>query len=405
MTSHISSHRIAVAVLLAVAIVPGAFAAAAGGIPVAADAPDLEGQPAAQAQSGANTSQQNATNATATVVFDNQTTNGSAIIIENATLPEGGFVAIHGPGYARQGVVSGSAITVSRYLEPGTHHNVTIQFSNGVPGAVSNSSNFSGAYGPLSAVLYRDTNGNKHYDYVDSLGQNDTSYRRGGTRVADQARVVTQQQLDRKNRPSATVTLTNQTATNGTLTVARVRVPRGGWVVVHNRTYLTANDPLTSAVGRSKYQTAGIHRNVTVSLDRRLSRTQRVVAVVYDDTNDNKRYDYLRSGGVRDAAYVNRSGQNATLVTDTAHVSVASPTTTAMETATATPTPSPTSTSLPSPTSSEPTPAQSPSTTDQPPSAGVSASGGMLSDVPVWIKMGLLIVGTFVGVLLIIRWT
>jgi membrane-bound metal-dependent hydrolase YbcI (DUF457 family) len=324
--------------------------------------------------------------ASATVVFRNQTTNGTNVTISSVTLPEGGFVVIHGPGYSRQGIVSGSAITVSRYLSPGTHRNVTIPFANGVPGAVSNISEFDGAYAPLSAVVYADTNGNHHYDYVESVGQNDSAYRRNGSRVDDQARVVTQAQIDRKTQPTAAVTLTNQSAADGTLTVERVRLPHGGWIVIHNQTYLSENDPLTSAVGHSKYLSAGVHRNVTVSLDQPLTRSQSVAAVAYRDTNGNKRYDYLRSGGVDDAAYVNRSSGNATLVTDRAHVSVPSPTVT--PTHTVAPTTAGTSTTQAAPT------------TDRPP-----ASGGVLSGLSVWFKGVLVVVAVVLGLTLIGRVT
>jgi membrane-bound metal-dependent hydrolase YbcI (DUF457 family) len=326
------------------------------------------------------------TNASTMVAFTNQTTSGTNVTISSVTLSKGGFVVIHGPGYANQGIVSGSAITVSRYLSPGTHRNVTIQFSNGVPGAVSNVSEFSGAYAPLSAVVYADTNGNHHYDYVESVGQNDTAYRRNGSRVDDQARVVTQDQLDRKTQPTAAVTLTNQSAADGTLTVERVRLPHGGWVVVHNQTYLAENDPLTSVGGRSTYLSAGVHRNVTVRLDQPLTRSQTVVAVPYRDTNGNKRYDYLRSGGVYDAGYVNRTGQNATIVTDRAHVSVPSPTTTPAHTS--------------APTTAGTLTAQATPTTDRPP-----ASGGVLSSLSVWFKGVLVVVGVVLGLTIIGRVT
>jgi membrane-bound metal-dependent hydrolase YbcI (DUF457 family) len=191
--------------------------------------------------------------ATATVGFANQTTNGTNVTISSVTLPNGGFVVIHGPGYANQGIVSGSAITVSRYLPPGTYHNVSIQFSNGVPGAVSNISEFSGAYAPLSAVVYADTNGNHHYDYVESVGQNDTAYRRNGSRVDDQARVVTQDQLDRKTQPTAAVTLANQSAADGTLTVARACVSRtaDGSSSIIRPTSLKMTRSLALSAGRS----------------------------------------------------------------------------------------------------------------------------------------------------------
>jgi hypothetical protein len=386
--------RFAVAVMLAVIFVSVSFSAAGIAAPVTDSPAGVSGQAVGQAQSPVTTSQQNASTANAAIVFRNQTTNGTNITIASVTLPKGGFVVIHGPGYARQGIVSGSAITSSRYLAPGTHHNVTIQFSNGVPGAVSNITQFKGAYAPLSAVIYQDTNGNHQFDYVETL-QNDTPYQQNGSRVDDQARVVTEEQLDRKTQPTATITFTNQSVTNGTLTVKRASLPKGGFVVVHDARYLRGGDPFKSAIGLSGYLSPGTHQNISVALvNGTVQQNQTLVAVAYRDTNSNRTYDYVRGNGMADYGYVNRSGPNATIVTNTAYVSVSSPT----ATPTPTQTPSPTTADAPRASVTQTSP-----TTDRPSTAD-SASGGMLSDVPLWLEIGLLIIFALIAVQLIIRW-
>jgi membrane-bound metal-dependent hydrolase YbcI (DUF457 family) len=363
--------------VLAVAVV---LAMTVAGIGVAVVPADLS--PVGVA-AGQQTQPQNATNATATVVFQNQTTNGTAVTISSAMLSEGGFIAIHGPGYVRQGVVTPSTITVSRYLPPGTYHNITVQFDRGVPGAVSNISEFSGAYGPLSAVLYRDTNGNHQFDYVETIGQNDTIYRRNGTRVDDQARVVTEEQLDRKTQPTATITFTNQSVADGTLTVKRVSLPEGGFVVVHDARYLRGNNPFKSAIGLSRYLPPGTHHNVSIALvNGTVQHDQSLVAVAYRDTNSNQTYDYVRSGGMADYGYVTRSGPNATLVTDRAYVSVSSPTTT------------PTHTPPPTTMAASRTPTQS-----SPPASGGFLSG-LLSGVSLLLIAAVLAVIAAIGLVL-----
>lgn len=63
----------------------------------------------------------------ATVAFLNQTTNGSAVLVNETTLPEGGYVVIHlanvtGPDNVSVGAVVGN----SSYLDAGVHENLTV---------------------------------------------------------------------------------------------------------------------------------------------------------------------------------------------------------------------------------------------------------------------------------------
>jgi len=59
--------------------------------------------------------------ATAAVTFSDQETSGDSVVVDSATLSEGGFIAIH------QGSASGPVVGNSDYLEPGTVSNVEIQ--------------------------------------------------------------------------------------------------------------------------------------------------------------------------------------------------------------------------------------------------------------------------------------
>lgn len=74
---------------------------------------------------------------------------------------------------------------------------------------------------------------------------------------------------------------------------------------------------------------------------------QTLVAVPYRDTNGNQRYDYIVSGGFQDTAYVNRTGEQAVIVNDTATVSVPANTSGTVFGGTETPTTIPIDTSTP----------------------------------------------------------
>ncbi|HET7324411.1 MAG TPA: metal-dependent hydrolase, partial [Halococcus sp.] len=112
------------------------------------------------------------------VEFSNQTSNGSTVVIERATLPEGGFIALHAGGYAvGPAPADASIIAVSEYLPAGQYENVTIEVSNAPPGNYPglNCSRLNES-GTFAATLYRDTNGNQRFDFVRSFGQTDTAY-------------------------------------------------------------------------------------------------------------------------------------------------------------------------------------------------------------------------------------
>lgn len=297
---------------LGVLVLAGVFLATAPGV-------GLLGAPAALSPVDVAAGQSaNATNAT--VTFTNQTTNESNVTIESATLPEGGFIAVHSSGYTTGGAsAESSVIATSEYLDPGEHTNVTVEVSNAPPGNYPglNRSRLNES-GPLTAMAHRDTNGNERMDYVASLGANDTTYSSSeGSPVADSAGIT----VPAMKEPAASVTFRNQTLQNGTLVVEEARLPDGGFLVVQNESYQRRGDALTSSVGLSGYLPPGNHTNVAIDLlPRSLNRTQTVTVRVSRDTNSNQRYDYIRSDGFRDVAYTvpNRSG----VVTDPAVVRV-----------------------------------------------------------------------------------
>jgi membrane-bound metal-dependent hydrolase YbcI (DUF457 family) len=120
----------------------------------------------------------NSTTERASVAFEDQETTGSTITVENATLPDGGWVVVNNESYESN--PTGSAVGISPYLKPGTHRNVTVSL---LPGAVSENQT-------LIARPSRDTNGNQQYDYVQSDGFEDTGYTLNGSSVSEGADIT-----------------------------------------------------------------------------------------------------------------------------------------------------------------------------------------------------------------------
>lgn len=109
---------------------------------------------------------------TASLTFEDQTSNGSAVTVQSVTVPEGGFVVIHDNGVV-EGEVVESILGQSDYLEPGTSENVTVELNQ----TLNQSQR-------LVAVVYRDSNDNQTFDFVTSNRRADGSYTKPDSREA-----------------------------------------------------------------------------------------------------------------------------------------------------------------------------------------------------------------------------
>ncbi|GAB3664571.1 Ig-like domain-containing protein [Halopiger thermotolerans] len=112
------------------------------------------------------------------VTFEDQTTQGQTVVVDEVSMANGGFVAIHDSSLLTGNVI-GSVIGSSTYLEAGTHENVEITLDEPL-----------GESETLVAMPHRDTNDNQEYDFVEQEGQADGPYTDGGQPITDQA-VVT----------------------------------------------------------------------------------------------------------------------------------------------------------------------------------------------------------------------
>jgi len=273
---------------------------------------------------------QNQTGPTVELDSTNNTTT-KTIVVSKDSLPEGGFVAIHGGGYTR-GVFHGSEIAISQYLTPGTHRNIAIPVNRSIPGG-NNVSKLNATRANLSAALYRDTNNNQRFDFSASFGSTDEYYEQDqGEPVSDTELVSFEKNAQiarqRTQTDPASLQFTDQQLqqANGsiTLTIDNVTLSKGGFIAVHDQRYRPpTNNPLNSTVGISEYLDAGTHQNVTVEmLDGSVTRNQTLLAIPYLDTDDDQTYDYINTGAEVDYAYISRESGATSVINETARIRV-----------------------------------------------------------------------------------
>jgi membrane-bound metal-dependent hydrolase YbcI (DUF457 family) len=319
---------------LALVVVLVTTVAGTGVVAVPADLSPVD-VAAGQSTTQTTTQTQNASSPNATVTVANQTTNGSTVRVQSATLPDGGFVVLTNDPYGEIGLLEESIIAVSKPLSPGTHRNITLRVRRSPPGGYLNRTTLD-TTSDYAVGLHRDTNNNSRFEYITSAGNTDGAYFTGsGTdrRYASDAATIT---IPGSNTPTPTASIRfpNQSTNGSTVTVRSVTLPSGGFVVVHNESYLRGGDPTQTAIGLSGYLSAGTHRNVSVTLvNGSLQQSQTLVAVPSRDTNGNQTYDYVRSEGFQDPAYTG----NGEIITDPASVTVAGSTSPASESSSARP--------------------------------------------------------------------
>lgn len=154
-------------------------------------------------------------NETATVTFENQTSNGTAVVANNTSLPEGGFVVIHAAeaidgdnvtdnenesnmigqenitenvtgdnATDEQEYEAGEVLGNSTYLESGEHENVTIEFDEPIEESQV-----------LIAMPHQDTNDNQEYEFPEA----DNPYMDNGEPVTDDAMITLEEMGEELN--------------------------------------------------------------------------------------------------------------------------------------------------------------------------------------------------------------
>lgn len=115
------------------------------------------------------------------VLFEDQRTSGSIVLVDLVQLPDGGFVVLHEPGDGELGPIAGA----STLLGAGLHQSVPVTLFENVT-----------ATRTLVAAVYEDSNRNRALDVGDGHDHaghdhegRDRVYTAGGQPIGDEARV------------------------------------------------------------------------------------------------------------------------------------------------------------------------------------------------------------------------
>ncbi|MHC3437675.1 DUF7282 domain-containing protein [Natrialbaceae archaeon A-gly3] len=136
----------------------------------------------------------------ASVVVEDQDSDGTSVTVEDVEVPDGGFVAIYGEDVLPEAVAledlepedvdPEAVIGVSEYLEPGEYEDLEVELFD-VPGLEFDEESLEGGEQVLIAVAHEDTAGTGTFAFVETDGEDDGPYVDGdGVVVADDA-VVT----------------------------------------------------------------------------------------------------------------------------------------------------------------------------------------------------------------------
>jgi PGF-CTERM protein len=113
------------------------------------------------------------------ITFNDQNSSGETVLIQSATIPQDGFIAIYDS--TRAGNRTEKVIGASYLLNAGTSDNIRIQLDQPLNQTTS-----------LTAVYHVDSNNNGQFDYVSSNGQQDPAPPEGNQRTVDIAQVSVQ---------------------------------------------------------------------------------------------------------------------------------------------------------------------------------------------------------------------
>ena len=230
--------------------------------------------------------QQNDVTVSASVNFDDQTSDGKTVVVEDVDLSEGGFVTIHDASL-KEGAVLESVVGTSKHLEAGHHEEVVVTLNKPIQET-----------NQLLAMAHKDTNDNQEYDFVDSGGEADGPFTANGNIVMTQATA----------QVTAFVSASSQDATDGeTIVVDEVTLHNGGFVTIHDSSLLDGA-VFDSVRGTSEYLGPGTHENVEITLDEPLEEDDTVIPMAHKDTNANQEYDFSSSDGQADGPYVAAGG-------------------------------------------------------------------------------------------------
>lgn len=140
---------------------------------------------------------------------------------------------------------------------------------------------------------------------------------------------------------ASTVTITDQTASDSTITVDSATLPDGGYIAIHDSSLQTANtteEVVDSVIAVSGYLGPGTYEDETINVSAdnpfadingtELNETQTLIAMPHQETGNNTVYDFVATGGEEDGPYFVNNDPDQGPVIDAATITVSGQTNT-----------------------------------------------------------------------------
>ena len=135
-----------------------------------------------------------------------------------------------------------------------------------------------------------------------------------------------------QNQSNSSITVNNQTISGSRIVVQSVTIPSSGFVVLDLSGAGVAGVLEEDAVAVSEQLPAGTHQNITIPINQSppggvanrssLNNTGNYETIVYRDSNNNGRFEYLTSGTRTDKPMIIGSGAQERLVSDNAQITI-----------------------------------------------------------------------------------
>jgi PGF-CTERM protein len=111
----------------------------------------------------------------------------------------------------------------------------------------------------------------------------------------------------------ASTSISERTTGGHTVIVDEVYLPEGGFVAIHDSSLTDGGaDVLASVRGMSGYLEPGNHSNLTVTLDDPLEEDETLFAMPHTDTNGDRTYSFVGSGGEADGPSTTEADDDGT---------------------------------------------------------------------------------------------
>jgi hypothetical protein len=260
------------------------------------------------------------------VTINETRTNRTQVVLDSVTLPRNGYiVAQTGNVSANQSV---AVVGHTQYVRNGTFESVVLELNETVDKS------------KVSVTLYNDSNGDETLN-ITGNGTTDAPYRTAnGTPIRDSVQIGANgsengTQSQNTTSTNATVEFANQTTNGSTVTVQSVTLPTSGFVVLDSTGPAEEGILEESAIAVSQRLSAGTHRNVTLRVNRSppgglvnrstLNHTGTYEVVLYQDSNNNSRFEYITSERSADKPFIIGSGSSARLAADGARITIPQP--------------------------------------------------------------------------------